>query len=409
MKITQIETIRVDEFPNIVFVQLYTDEGVIGLGETFFGAEAVEAWIHESAAPYLLGQDPLQIDKHWQQLGGFLGLNSTGVENRGRSAIDFALWDIWGKWVNQPLYQLLGGKTHERVRVYNTCAGYQYVRRAPAGGQLPVSNWGVSGEADGPYEDLLGFLYHGDELAKSLISEGFTAMKIWPFDPYAEKSRGQYISREDLKAALQPFEKIRSAVGDKMEIMVEMHSLWTLPAAKEIAKAVEPYHPTWFEDPIRMDDVTSLREFRAATSAHVTASETLGTRWSYRNLLERRAVDIVMFDPSWVGGISESKKIMTLAEAFQRPVAPHDCTGPVEFAVAVHLSCNAVNSYIQEVVRAFFTGWYRELVTEVPRVESGYVYPLEGAGIGTELHPEVLMRADVHRRVSPTEVARTVF
>ncbi|MEO6889520.1 MAG: mandelate racemase/muconate lactonizing enzyme family protein [Ktedonobacteraceae bacterium] len=399
MKIIELETLLIDEFPNLVYVRVHTDEGLSGLGETFYGARAVSAWIHETAAPYLLGKDPLQIDRHWQGLNGFVGFNSTGVENRGRSAIDFALWDILGQVCGQPIYQLLGGASRERIRAYNTCAGYRYVRNVPRAGGLPVENWG-SAANEGPYEDLDAFMHRAGELADSLLEQGITGMKIWPFDPYAEASNGHYISAADLKKGLEPFRKIREAVGERIDIMVEMHSLWDLPCAIKIASALEEYQPFWFEDPVRMDNLEAVTQFARATRVPTTASETLGTRWSFRALLEQHAVGIVMFDPAWTGGITEGKKVASMAEAYQLPVAPHDCTGPVEFTAAVHLSINAPNALIQETVRAFYTGWYSELVTAVPQVRDGYVYPLTAPGLGTTLRPEVLTRTDVHRQSS---------
>jgi L-alanine-DL-glutamate epimerase-like enolase superfamily enzyme len=120
VKITEVETIRIPELANTVWVRVHTDEGLVGLGETAWGPAAVAAWVHESAAPYLLGQDPLQIDRHWRALRGFVGFAGSGVETRGRSAIDIALWDLFGKVSGQPLYQLLGGRSRERLRSYNT-------------------------------------------------------------------------------------------------------------------------------------------------------------------------------------------------------------------------------------------------------------------------------------------------
>jgi len=402
VKITALETLLLDEFPNLLYVLVHTDAGITGLGETLFGAQAVAAWVHETAASYLLGKDPLQIDRHWLGLNPFVGFNSTATEGRGRSALDIALWDILGKVCNQPVYQLLGGASRERIRTYNTCAGYRYVRKAPGGGGLPVDNWGVDPVAAsaGPYEDLDAFMHRAGELAIDLLAQGITGMKIWPFDPYAEASGGHYISTEDLKRGLEPFAEIRAAVGDRMEIMVELHSLWDLTCAKKIAQALEEYTPTWYEDPLRMDDLDALVDFARSTRVPVAASETLGTRWSFRELLERRAAGVIIFDPSWVGGISEGKKIASLAEAYQLPIAPHDCSGPVEFAAAVHLSINAPNALVQESVRAYYTGWYRELVTELPEVRDGYIYPLTGPGLGTALLPGVAERPDAHARIS---------
>jgi len=248
MKITAVETIVVDEFPNLCYVRVHTDEDVVGLGETFFAARAVSAWVHEVAAAYRLGKDPLQIDRHWQGLNPFVGFGATAVEHRGRSAVDIALWDVLGKVCGQPVYQLIGGASRDRIRTYNTCAGYRYVRRVPETAGLPVSNWNTDPGAAGPYEDLDWFLNDAGSLAQSLLEQGITGMKIWPLDPYAEASGGQWISSDDLRKGIEPFRKVREAVGDRMELMVEMHSLWNLPSAIKIARALEEYEPTWFED-----------------------------------------------------------------------------------------------------------------------------------------------------------------
>ena len=159
MKITGIETIRITERPNLLWVRVHTDEGLIGLGETFFMAETVEAYIHEFVAPRMIGRDPLQIDLIASDLTGYLGFRSTGAEVRGNSAFDIALWDLFGKAHGQPVCRMLGGRSREAIRVYNTCAGYRYVRDTR--GQK-VENWGTSG-AQGPYEDLDAFL-EGEEL-----------------------------------------------------------------------------------------------------------------------------------------------------------------------------------------------------------------------------------------------------
>ncbi|MBI2949374.1 MAG: mandelate racemase/muconate lactonizing enzyme family protein [Verrucomicrobia bacterium] len=402
MKITEVETVLLDEFPNLVYVRVHTDEGIVGLGETFFTAEAVASWMHSMAAPYLLGKDPLRIEQHWLGLNGFIGFNSTGVEMRARSAIDIALWDILGQVCRQPIHQLLGGAVRDRVPIYNTCADSNYVRKSLDRyiEKNPVRASASASKAAGTYEDLQAFTTRADELAQSLLGEGIRGMKIWPFDPFAEKSGGHSISARDLSTALKPFEKIRGAVGDQMDIMVELHSMWDLPTAIKIAQALEPLKPAWFEDPIKMDDLGALAKFAGSTRVPTAASETLATRWSFRDLLERRAAGMVIFDPTWAGGISEGKKIASMAEAYQLPATPHDCVGPVSFAVALHLSVNAPNTPVQEFVRAFYSNWYKELVTELPKVSDGYAYPLTGPGLGTQLLKERLSRPDVHQRSS---------
>jgi L-alanine-DL-glutamate epimerase-like enolase superfamily enzyme len=149
-----------------------------------------------------------------------------------------------------------------------------------------------------------------------------------------------------------------------------------------------------------MTSADDLAELAAATHVPICASETLATRSAFRGLLERDAVGVAMLDLSWVGGLSEARKIAAMAETYHLPVAPHDCTGPVVYTASVHLSLNATNALIQESVRAFYTGWYRELVTELPRIESGFVYPLAGPGLGTRLQPDVVKRRDATIRRS---------
>jgi L-alanine-DL-glutamate epimerase-like enolase superfamily enzyme len=399
MKIEAIETIRLAEFGNLLWVQLHTDTGIMGLGETFFGPQAVEAQIHETVAPLLLGKDPLEIERISRQLQlGYLGFTGTGVEMRAASAIDLALWDIFGKSTGLPVWQLLGGLARPSVRIYNTCAGYKYIRSNE--GQRS-DNWGLpQAEEAGPYEDLDAFLHRADDLARSLLDQGITAMKIWPFDPPAEAQDGRFISDADLEIALAPFRKIRAAVGEKMEIMCEMHSLWDPGTAERIMTALAPLRPYWVEDPIKMTSAQDLSRLRARTGLPVCGSETLATRGAFRAFLEADALDFVMLDLAWCGGLSEAKKIATLAEAWNKPVAPHDCTGPVVLTASCHLSLNATNGLIQETVRAFTTGWYREVVDQLPHIERGRVYPSRAPGLGVALKPERLALADCHRRIS---------
>ena len=399
MKITALETGDVEAYPQITFVQIHTDEGLLGLGDTFFGSAAVQTYVHEIAAPPLLGEDPLAIERLWSRtftetVRG--GLSMRSAEVRGLSAIDVALWDVAGKALNLPLYRLLGGPTRDTLRVYNTCAGYRYGGRRPAGWTANYSD----GRSDGPYEDLDAFLNRADELAEDLLSEGYRAMKIWPFDQFGPATNGQQISAEEIARGCEPFEKIRRAVGNKIEIALEMHSVWGLPAAQRIARAVEQYDPFWFEDPVRMDNLDALLQFRQSTRIPTTASETMSTRWQFREAFEKGALSVVMFDLGWVGGLSEARKIATMAETYHLPIAPHDCVGPITLIASVHLDYAVPNVFIQEVVRAYLYGVYPNLVTELPKVEHGEIRPLEGPGLGTELLPDLRSRPDATVRVT---------
>jgi galactonate dehydratase len=399
MEITAIDTVRIAEFPSLLYVRIHTDDGLIGLGETFFNAEAVEAHVHAFIAPYLLGRDARQIERHATALRPYAGSASSGSEIRAASAIDIALWDLAGQAQGRPLYDVLGGASRDSIRTYNTCAGYRYVR----GGNVQLSdNWGLPDgtSAEGPYEDLEAFLHRADDLARDLLSEGITAMKIWPFDPYAEATGGHDISAADLDRGLEPFRKIRAAVGSKMDIMVELHALWDVPAACRIVRALEEFDLYWIEDPVRVANADALAVVQSRTSIPVAAGETLAGLASFTDMLSRGGARIAILDIGWVGGIGVARKVAALAEAFERPVAPHDCTGPIVYTASTHLSIHAPNAIVQEHVRAFASGWYRELVTELPVIEGGRITPPSGPGLGTALRPEVLEREDTEIRTS---------
>ncbi|MEO3432078.1 mandelate racemase/muconate lactonizing enzyme family protein [Inquilinus sp. CAU 1745] len=393
-RIVALETLRLEEFANLLWVRVHTDDGLSGLGETFFGPQAVEAFIHETAAPILIGQDAGRIEYLNRKLQQYVGFRGSGAEMRGLSALDIALWDLWGKRTDQPLWQLMGGRTRDSIRTYNTCAGYRYIRTAK--GQLS-ENWGV-GEPQGPYEDLDAFMNRADDLAHSLLEDGITAMKIWPFDPAAEASDGMWLTADQMKAGLAPFEKIRNAVGDRIEVMLECHSLWDLPTALMLADRVREYRPYWIEDPIRMDSLDAIGEFRARCGTRVTASETIAGVWGFRDLIAAKAADVVMLDLGWVGGVTQARKAAHLAEAHHLPIAPHDCTGPVVWTASTHLSLSAPNAMLQESVRAFYTGWYKEVATALPSVEKGFVTVPDGPGLGMELLPDLAERPDARNR-----------
>ena len=391
MRITALETIRLAEFPNLIWIEVHTNEGITGLGETFRGPEAVEAYVHSQVAPILLGESALEIERISKVLlRGYLGFNGTGAETRAASAVDIALWDAFGQATGQPIYQLLGGLAHPKMRVYNTCAGYSYNNRSVQRREI-----GSEGEvAGGAYDDQIAFVQRADELAQSLIDEGYAGMKIWPFDPFATASGGQFISASDIRRGLEPFEKIRRAVGDRIEVMCEMHSLWNTTSAIAIARKLAEYDPFWVEDPIKMDSVAALADYRRQAGVPVCGSETLATRGLFRDLLAADALDVVMLDVSWCGGLSEGKKIATLAEAYQKPIAPHDCTGPVVLMASLHLALCSPNAIFQEIVRAFLSTFYRDLVTELPVLDHGFLFPPARPGLGTALLPGLKSRHD---------------
>jgi L-alanine-DL-glutamate epimerase-like enolase superfamily enzyme len=385
LAITRLRTTRTTAQPNVLWVELETGDGLLGLGETFFGAEAVEAYLHEVAAPYLLGRDARTVTAHWQSLYRLWSRKGVGAEARGASAIDVALWDMMGRWLGQPLYQLLGGRVRETIGVYNTCAGpgYQSTRLRPGD-----SLFGI-GTPGGELEDLWAFLNEPEALVSSLLASGIETMKVWPFDATLALDGGQLARTEMVREGLGLLERMRAASEGRMEIAVEMRSRWLLPAAKRIVSALEPLQPLWIEDPVRNDALEALAVLARSTSIPIAAGENVGSRFRTRELIEQGGISIVLTDPTWCGGVTEARRIAELAALYGLPFGCHDCAGPVNLAIGVHLAVSVENAFLQEIVRAYLRGWYRDVADGLPGVVDGRIAPTSAPGHGVMLRPEL--------------------
>ena len=376
MRITKIETLRLERGVTVhagpiqwLWVLIHTDSGLFGLGETYPHPAAEEAVVHSSLAPRLLGQDPSRIDRLWASMFDAISYSGwAGAEMRAISAVDMALWDLAGKAAGLPVYQLLGGASRDRIRTYNTCY------------------------------DHLSFLTEPVELAASLLAEGISAMKIWPLDPVAKETGGHSLSAEQLRRGLEPLRLIKKEFGDRMDVAMEFHGYWNLPCAIRIARACEEYEPMWLEEMLPQDNLAAYRELASATRLPLTISERLMTRWQYRELLVNQAARTVMPDISWVGGLSEARKIANMAETWYLPAAPHNCGGPVLHAASLHLAANLTNLQIVESVRRHYADEYRELVGPLPAPQDGHFALPAGPGLGISLNPALFARPDAVRR-----------
>jgi L-alanine-DL-glutamate epimerase-like enolase superfamily enzyme len=369
-----------------------------GLGETWFGAATVEADIHDRIAPLLLGQDARNIAHLKRLMTPYVGFCGTGAEMRALSAIDVALWDIAGKSASKPLRDVLGARVRDRIPVYNTCAGPNYVSKTS---DVRPGNFGLpEGKSIVEYEDLDGFLNCADDLASGLLESGITAMKIWPFDFTAGAADGADISPADLKRALQPFERIRTAHGDRMRIKAELHGLWSLEAARKICRALEPLEIDWVEDPVGMDRFDEIGALAGGTSLPIAGGETLGGIGQIGDLITRGKVTVAIVDVTWGGGITFGIEAAALADSQGRTIAFHDCSGPVALAASSHLSLAFPNVAEQEFTRAFYHGWYSRFVTGLPVVEAGMISVSDSPGHGVELAPDISRRDGVTVRSS---------
>ncbi len=367
MRITAVETIYLSQGITVhagpvkwTWVRIHTDEGLTGLGETYPNPAAEAAVIHSVLAPVLLGKDPSSIDRLWQDM--FLAVSYSGwagAEMRAISAIDIALWDLAGKVAKQPLYQLLGGASRTAIPTYNTCY------------------------------DHFDFLSQPVELARDLASQGIRAMKIWPFDPIAKETGGQWLTADQLRRGMEPIRLIRQEFGDSMDIAVEFHGYWNLPCAIRIAQALEPYSPMWLEEMLPQDNLACYSQLAQSTRLPLCLSERFMTRWGYRELMEKGAARIAMPDICWCGGITEAKRIAAFAETYYLPVAPHNCGGPVLHFASAHLAANVTNLYLMESVRRHYASDYLGLTTAMLSASKG-AFPLPpGPGLGVDLDPLV--------------------
>ena len=393
MKITRLETIWIDEQPNTCWVRIHTDDGLVGLGETYYVPRAVSAMVHDVFANLLIGRSAFDIESLWQNMFytvNFFGYS--GTETRAISAVDIALWDLLGQHTGQPIYNLLGGRCRDSIRVYNTCVGH--------GRHQDYERW-ASG--------------HSGELAAELLSQGIRAMKIWPFDQFgvpiggpvgrragagAVGPVGYYLSGEDLKRGVAYVEDIRRAVGDQMEIAVEGHARWDLTEGVKIAHALEPYNLMWLEEIIPPDNIEAYARLKQNTRIPLCVSERLISKFGFREVVERNVADVVMPDLAWCGGISETRKICHLAETYLLPITSHDCTGPVALWSALHLMLHIPNAMLAETVRAYYDGWYQDVMTEPLSIQDGQMTLAGRPGLGTALREQVLHRPDAHVEVS---------
>ncbi|MFK7861357.1 MAG: mandelate racemase/muconate lactonizing enzyme family protein [Granulosicoccus sp.] len=397
MKIEAVETLRLENHPNLIWVRIHTDSGMTGVGETYFGAGPVETDIHDRIAPIIVGQDARKIEFLNMKMQPYVGFSGSGAEVRALSAVDVALWDIAARAANIPLCDLLGGKTRDDIQVYNTCAGPNYVSKTSA---VRPDNFGAATESGANYEDLKAFLHHPAELASALLEMGISSMKIWPIDLAAGAVDGVDISTAELRKGIEPFEKIRAAHGDKMRLKAELHGLWSLNAAKKIAKALEPLDMDWIEDPVFMDRTHEIRELGTFTTAPLAGGETLASLGQFSSLINDGGIGTPIMDVTWAGGVTAAKKVAALAEARSRPIAFHDCSGPVTLAVSTHLALNLRNVREQEIARGFYFTWYQDFVDNLPPLRNGKITTPDGPGLGLDLLPELFDRSDAVHRIS---------
>ena len=377
MKIVKVESIRFSDRINIgggsggdgkaefCWVRIYTDKGITGIGETYPSTNGELGSLKDIASEYLIGKDPRDIDRIWKDIYKYQSMrNAGGSEMHILSAVDMALLDILGKSAGLPLYRLLGGKTREKVKVYNTVTDY----------------WAINNTKMGP---------DTEKIVTFLLDRGITAMKIYPF-----RTEGDFISSEEIEKGVEWFKQIEKTAGKQMEILVDGWGGCDLPSAERVIKACEPYNVIHIEDILVPNSVQSYAKLAGETSIPIAHSETLATRYQLKDFLEAKALDIFMFDLCWCGGITEAKKMCDMADAYHIPGTPHTCGGPLLFVASAHLSTAIPNFCYMESNYWKYTHQYPYFINNVPVPVDGFVSAPEGPGLGVEIRPELFKNGD---------------
>lgn len=357
MKIQNIETyIIANPWKRWVFVRLETSNGVYGVAEaTLYGeSSAVVAELQERRKFYI-GKDPFQVEKIWSDwYRDSFNRNASAVNITAMSAIETACWDIIGKQYGAPIYSLLGGLIHERVKIY-------------------ANGWYT--HVSTPEEFAAK--------ARKVVRKGYRAIK---FDPFGTI----YLTAEtqEIKKSVKIIEEVRNAVGDKVELLIEGHGRFTPETAIRIAKQIEPYSPRWFEEPVPPEDLQALKRVSDKTTIPIASGERVLTKYGFAPLIETHAVDIIQPDIINTGGILEAKKISAMAEAHFVMVAPHQAEGPLATATCLQLDACIPNFLIQESFDEFDIEWRNDLVSHPIKIENGYMMIPKRPGLGTGLNME---------------------
>ena len=360
MRITGIETFLVgNPWKNWLFTRVQTDEGLCGIGEgSLLGfARTVEAAIRE-LEPLVLGVDPIRIESLCQRLTRDVYTDGGQIHMSAVAAIEMACWDIVGKAVNQPIYNLWGGRCHESLRAY---ANGWY--RGPRTPESFAQN------------------------AKSVVDRGYTALKLDPFG-----SAWRILSRYELDYSIDIVRAVRSAVGETIDVLIEGHSRFDVSTAVQVAKALEPFRPAWFEEPVAHQNIDAMVEIARRSPVPIATGESFTSKQQFAELLKHDVISIFQPEPLNLGGLFATRKIADAVDAHYGVVAPHSAQGPVCSAACVQLNASLLNFFVQEFFDEFNEPWEAEIVDFPVKVTNGYINVPSRPGLGINLNLEEMAK-----------------
>ncbi len=359
MKIVDVKTsVLGTNWRNLTFVRVITDEGLEGVGEVRMvnHTDALVGYLAEAVPNHVLGRDPGNIEDLVQRMyrHDFSRLGEIGMS--AIAALEVACWDILGKALGQPVYKLLGGAVRHRIKAYAN--GWYTVERTP--------------------EE-----FH--RAARRVLERGYRALKLDPF------GAGFYeLDRAERLRAIALVEAVRDAIGPEAELLVEMHGRFNPVTAVQIARELEPFAPSWVEEPVPPENLAALKKAAEQITIPVATGERIHTRYDYRQLFELQAADIIQPDISHVGGLLETKKLAAWADTYYMLVAPHNVGGPVATAAALHFAASTTNFKIQEHFNDFAEEWVKLAAPGNPEVVDGYFALPQGPGLGVTLNEDVV-------------------
>ena len=359
-EITGVETFVVaNPWKPWVFVRLETDQGLTGLAEaTAHGKPRTVAAAVEEMSDFFIGEDPFDTERLWLEMYRDEWFSKNVINTTVISAVDMACWDIKGKVLDRPVYDLLGGSVHgDRLRAY----------------------------ANGWYTETTDDPESWKDAARRVVDDGYDAMK---FDPFGDS--WQRMDRETFNHAVRVVGAVREAVGPDVDLLIEGHGRFTPGQAVEVANALDEFDPTWFEEPCPPDSINSLRKVSEKSPVPIATGERMMTKYDFRDLLARTDVDIIQPDIMNTGGITEAKKIAAQAEAEHVSFAPHNPQGPVATAICAHVDAAVPNFMIQEIFQTYDVEWVNDLLVDPITVEDGYVEIPQRPGLGIELDESVV-------------------
>jgi len=356
MKITDVTAYLAKDWRTYLYVVVDTDEGIYGVGEAgITGRELAVAGAVTHFKPLLVGQDPFRTEHLWQLLfrGGFFPAQN--ILSAAISAIDIALWDIKGKALGVPVYQLLGGKVRDKVACYTHCTVATVDELVVSAQKAVAAGW----------KHLRWGLWHHPGTV---------------FEP-----------RPAVDLAIQEFEAVRAAVGNEIELCFDVHTRLNLRDAVRLCRAVEKFRPYFIEDPLRSENPDSFKQLRGRVAVPLAAGEQFSSKWEFRQLIEEEWIDFCRLDVCICGGLTEAKKIAGWCETHYIDVAIHNPLGPVSGTAALHLNLSCPNFGVQEL--AHLPGLSMpDAIQGQPLWEDGYLLPLDKPGLGIEINREALQR-----------------